>query len=183
MSRPDFVPPVERVDNSDVDPLGTFDDGAGPKFRLNFEPEERDLLIRLLGEMKDLLTSEVTEATAPILHRLFPPAFHDDPEKEAEYQRLMREELVTSRVVSVDLVTAMLTADPDTGRLADLSEPDTMAFMQSLNAVRLVLGTMLDITDDETAEQADIDDAHEFQLYGYLGWLLEWTVQSLSETA
>jgi hypothetical protein len=55
--------------------------------------------------------------------------------------------------------------------------------MQSLNAVRLVLGTMLDITDDETAEQADMDDSHEFQLYGYLGWLLEWTVQSLSETA
>ena len=87
-----------------------------------------------------------------------------------------------SRVVSVELVTAMLTADPDTGRLADLSEPDTMAFMQSLNAVRLVLGTMLDITDDDSAEQADMDDSHEFQLYGYLGWLLEWTVQSLSET-
>jgi hypothetical protein len=183
MSRPDFVPPVVRVDNRDVDPLGTFDDGTGPKFRLNFEPEERELLIRLLGEMKDLLTAEVTEVTAPLLHRLFPPAFRDDPEKEAEYQRLMREELVTSRVVSVELVTAMLTADPDTGRLTDLSKPDTMAFMQSLNAVRLVLGTMLDITDDDSAEQADMDDSHEFQLYGYLGWLLEWTVQSLSETA
>ena len=183
MSRPNFVPPVERVVNRDVDPLGTFDDGAGPKFRLNFEPEERELLIRLLGEMKDLLTAEVTEVTAPLLHRLFPPAFRDDPEKEAEYQRLMREELVTSRVVWAELVTAMLTADPDTGRLADLSKPDTMAFMQSLNAVRLVLGTMLDITDDDSAEQADMDDSHEFQLYGYLGWLLEWTVQSLSETA
>jgi len=174
---------VERVDNSVVDPLGTFDDGAGPKFRLNFEPEERDLLIRLLGEMKDLLTAEVNEVTAPLLHRLFPPAFRDDPEKEAEYQRLMREELVTSRVVSVDLVTAMLTVNPNTGRLADLSKPDTVAFMQSLNAVRLVLGTMLDITDDDAAEQADMDDSHEFQLYGYLGWLLEWTVQSLSGTA
>ena len=106
MSRADFVAPVERVDNSDIDPLGMFDDGTGPRFRLNFEPEERDLLIRLLGEMKDLLTSEVNEATAPLLHRLFPPAFRDDPEKEAEYQRLMREELVMSRVVSVDLVTA-----------------------------------------------------------------------------
>lgn len=177
MSERDFVPPVDRVDNSDVDPLGAFDNGEGPKFQLNFEVEERELLVRLLGEIKELLTSEPDERTAPLLHRLFPPAFHDDAEKEAEYQRLMRDDLVASRVAAVDSVTLILQKDGRT-----LSEGETMAFMQSLNAIRLVLGTMLDITDDESAEHADMEDSAEHGLYGYLGWILEWTVQALSGT-
>jgi hypothetical protein len=177
MSERDFVPPIEQVDNSDVDPLGAFDNGADPQFRLNFETEDRELILRLLSEMKDLLTSEPNERTAPLLHRLFPPAFRDDEEKEAEYQRLMREELVASRVAAVDSVSLLLMEDGRT-----LSKGETMAFMQSVNAIRLVLGTMLDITDDESAEEADMNDSHEYGLYGYLGWVLEWTVQALSGT-
>jgi hypothetical protein len=175
MSDRNFAAPVERVDNSVVDPLGAFDSGQGPRFRLNFEIEERELLVRMLGEMKDLLTSEPNEQTAPLLHRWFHPAFHDDAEKEAEYQRLMREELVASRVAAVDSVTLLL-AEPD----RTLGEGETMAFMQSINAIRLVLGTMLDITDDESAEAADMNDSPEYSLYGYLGWVLEWTVRALS---
>ena len=174
-----FVAPVERVDsaqlNDGADPLGAFDNDDGPKFRLNFETEERALLVRLLGEMKDLLTSEPNEHTAPLLHRLFPPAFRDDEEKEAEYQRLMREELVASRVAAVDSVSLLLV---EQGRM--LGEGETMAFMQSVNAIRLVLGTMLDITDDDSAEAADMNDSPEYSLYGYLGWVLEWTVRALS---
>ena len=52
--------------------------------------------------------------------------------------------------------------------------------MQSLNAVRLVLGTMLGITDDDSAEVADDGTSSEHQLYTFLSWLLEWTVQALS---
>lgn len=175
MSERDFVPPVEQVDNCDVDPLSSFDYGGIARFRLNFEAEERQLIVRLLGEMKDLLTSEPNERTAPLLHRLFPPAFHDDEEKEAEYQRLMREELVTSRVAAVDSVSLLLMEEGRT-----LGEGETMAFMQSINAIRLVLGTMLNITDDESAEEADVNDSPEHSLYGYLGWVLEWTVTALS---
>jgi hypothetical protein len=166
----DFVPPVEaRADG----------------WHLNFEREELVLLIRLLGELKTLLTSEENETTKPLLHRLFPPAFLDDEDKEAEYQRLMREELVASRVAAVDNVTKIL--EPRRGKRgksdakpAALTENETMAFMQSVNAVRLVLGTMLDITDDESADVADMDDSPEHHLYSYLGWVLEWTVRSLT---
>lgn len=189
-SERDFEPPVEATEDG---------------WRFNLENEERDLLIRLLGELKTLLTSDENETTKPLLHRLFPPAFLDDEEKEAEYQRLMREELVASRVASVDTVIEILgrsatgthndldggnagrPADGDTTSPLDresdgaiLTENETLAFMQSLNAVRLVLGTMLDITDDDAADLADLDDSAEHHLYGYLGWLLEWTVRSLT---
>ena len=156
-----FVPPVEATDDG---------------WRINLQTEERDLLIRLLGELSELLTGEENEATTPLLHRLFPPAFLEDPEKEAEYQRLMRQELVASRVAAVDNVTRMLGPDGP----ATLTENETMAFMQSVNALRLVMGTMLDITDDDSAEDADESDTPEHHLYGYLGWILEWTVRSLT---
>ena len=61
-----------------------------------------------------------------------------------------------------------------------LSEGETIAFLQSTNAIRLVLGTMLGITDDESADAADDRHTPEHQLYDFLSWILEWTVRSLS---
>jgi len=190
----EFVAPIERIDPDEHDP-GSADplETIGPRFRLNFDPDERMFLVRLLAELKALLTSDETEQNAPLLHRLFPPAFHDDPDKEAEYQRLMRDELVASRVASIDNVTAVLSPDDVDGKRPGkragkksqaasivLSEGDTMAFMQSLNAIRLVLGTMLDITDDDSSDRAEDDDSYEFGLYDHLGWILEFTVRALS---
>jgi hypothetical protein len=75
----------------------------------------------------------------------------------------------------------MLSPADDEPAMATLSEGETMAFMQSVNAVRLVLGTLLGITDEDSAEDADDGDSPEHGLYGYLGWLLEWTVRALSD--
>jgi len=156
-----FVPPVEAVDGG---------------WRITLDAEERNLLIRLVGELRALLTDDDADDT--LLRRLFPVAYVDDEEKEAEYQRLMREELVASRLAAIETVTEVL--DPERDELLD--EGQTVAFMQSLNAIRLVLGTMLGITDDETADRAEGADTPEHHLYDFLSWLLEWTVRSLSPT-
>ena len=52
--------------------------------------------------------------------------------------------------------------------------------MQSINAIRLVLGSLLGIDDDESADDADDETSPEHQLYDFLSWLLEWTVRALS---
>ena len=101
-----------------------------------------------MDELRTLLTSTDDN---PLLDRLFPTAYPDDEEKEAEYQRLMREELVASRLASINLVTSLL--GPDAPAVFD--EERTIAFMQSINAIRLVLGTLLGITDDDSADAAD----------------------------
>jgi hypothetical protein len=158
-----FVPPVEAVDDG---------------WRITLDTEERDLLVRLMGELEALLTGPQDNV---LLLRLFPVAYPEDEEKEEEYQRLMREELVTSRLSAIASVTAAL--DPE--RTESLSEAETVAFMQSINAIRLVLGSMLDITDDESADLADTTNTTntpEHHLYDFLSWLLEWTVRSLSPT-
>jgi len=70
-----------------------------------------------------------------------------------------------------------VTAALDQERTELLTEAETVAFMQSINAIRLVLGSMLDITDDESADLADTTNTPEHHLYDFLSWLLEWTVQ------
>ena len=153
-----FVPPVEAVDGG---------------WQIGFDAEERSLLIRLMDELGELLNGP---GDNDLVRRLFPTAYPEDEEKEAEYQRLMREELVTSRMAAIEIVKDVL--DPERTELLD--EGQTIAFMQSVNAVRLVLGTMLGITDDESADEADDTDTPEHHLYDFLSWILEWTVQSLS---
>ena len=96
----------------------------------------------MLAELRALLTSD--DDASPLLQRLFPTAYPDDEEKEAEYQRLMREELVTSRVFQLDAVAGYLSDDE-----ATLDEGQVIALMQSVNAVRVVLGTMLDVGEDD----------------------------------
>jgi hypothetical protein len=53
--------------------------------------------------------------------------------------------------------------------------------MQALNALRLVLGTRLDVSEDEVGPLDPSDpDAPAYALYELLGYLLDRTVQSLS---
>ena len=69
---------------------------------------------------------------------------------------------------------------------AALASPDSFpesqlhALMTVLNNLRLVLGTLLDVGEED--EEIDEDDPMfgQYQLYSYLGWLLEWTVSVLS---
>ena len=147
-------------------------DGNG--FIVALAPDEARLVRRLLGELAELVSSD--EPTA-LTERLFPVVHPDDPEQEAEYQRLMRPELVQSKLSAIDSVTTVLDGD---GRC---DEAGLVAFMQAVNSVRLVLGTMLDITDDEPEddEGEDLADSpYEMQLYVYLSWLLEWSVRALT---
>ena len=149
-------------------PIVGTDDGC----LLNLTDDERELLRQLMGELESLLG----EDDHPYLTRLFPVAYPDDDEAEAEYQRLMRDDLVTSRLTAIGTVTDLLGEPND----HVLTEEQVVALMQSLNAIRLVLGSILGISTDEDAERVDDGDTAGHHLYGYLSWLLEWTVQSLS---
>ncbi|MEX0847371.1 MAG: DUF2017 family protein [Ilumatobacteraceae bacterium] len=156
-----FRPPVDRTKQG---------------FRINLDADERALLQRLLAEFRDLL---IGPDDNPALARIFPTAYHlpQHAEQDAEYQRLMREELVASRLAGLELIDQALTAK------GTLTEGQVLAFSQGLNGLRLVLGTVLDVSDDpDDDDDIDSDDplAAERQLYGFLSWLLEWTVRALS---
>lgn len=147
---------------------------AAGEFRLNLDSDHRGLLGRLVDQLRELIQRAPHDDART--RRLFPAAYHADAELDAEYQRYMREELVASRLAALDTVESILVTERfGTGELE--------AFMRSLNAVRLVLGTLLDIDDDETALDARDDDVlePERQMYLWLSWLLEWTVDALAQ--
>ena len=147
-------------------------------FEIAVDDDEAALIRRLAGELRSLLTDDADDEHArSLLVRLFPTAYPDDEELEEEYQRLMREELVASKLAALDVVDRALTpgADP-------LDDAGLLAFMQSVNSVRLILGTMLDVSDDPDADEvlAGLEDSPEYALYSYLSWLLEHCVRALS---
>jgi hypothetical protein len=144
-------------------------------YRINLNPDERSVLSSLLDQLRTLLLGPDDH---PLLRRLFPAAYHlpEHAEHDAEYQRLMREDLVASRLSAISLIDEALSSDPP------LAEGQIAALAQGLNSVRLVLGTLLDVSEEHDPDEIDPDDplADEYQLYGYLSWLLEWTVRALS---
>ena len=156
-----FIPPIQRV---------------GDGFAFNIADDERQLVTRLLTELSQLLMGEAGD---PRLVRIFPPAYHlaSDADADTEYQRLMREDLVASRLSGISTVNAaLLTPGP-------VAEETMVAFVQAINGLRLVLGTMLDVSEDHDPEDLDDDDplAGEHHLYNFLSWLLDWAVRALSE--
>ncbi len=83
----------------------------------------------------------MAETDDPSLRRLFPPAYIDDPEGEAEYRRLMGDDLLQGRQAALDTMAATVDAtELDEGQITVLS---------CLNDLRLVLGTQLDVSEDE----------------------------------
>ena len=180
---------------------------TGPDtFALRLSAEEHEVLVRLLGDLDamldeadldDLASERAADGRSTPLRRLFPPAFTDyagaDAERDAEYRRLMYSELVTSRRAALAAVLNGIDPDRDGdddqhdgvrrfGADIVLDTSQITAFMQGLNSLRLVLGAILGIVDDDAATDADdrLGDTAEYALFGWSGWMLEWVVQALS---
>ena len=155
--------------------LGPIVPNADGTFSINLSEGDRDTMIELLEQLGTVVRGADDDVRT---RRLFPVAYHDDADKESEWQGFMRDELVQSRMGAIETSMGMLRAD------SPASVADLTAFMTSLNSLRLVLGTLLDVREDEDGD--DIPEDHPAhgpaQLYGYLGWLLGWTVDALETT-
>lgn len=127
---------------------------APGRYALMLDVSERKVLANLFADMVDT----IDDADRPEMRRLFPTAYPNDPERDAEYQSLMRSELHSSHQAAVHRVLGTLgVADPDNSGIDDpsgdtgpqeLDEWDLEAWTRTLNAARLMLGTKLDVSED-----------------------------------
>ena len=145
------------------------------RYTLRLPDEVRTALGDLLGELRTLLTEE-EHRNDDRMRRLFPPAYTDDLDANAEYQRFMRDELITSRVSAIDQVAESISAK-------ELTEAQLMAWMTSVNSVRLVIGTLLDVKEEDDLSQLSPDDPSfgGYLLYGELSIVLEHIIAALGE--
>lgn len=145
---------------------------GGGTFSISLTTDERATLLGFVDQLKSILMSGPDDTR---LKRLYPTAYHDDPKHDAEYQGYMRDELSQSRMASIAMVEEVL------GSEGPVSEAQLHAFMTVLNNLRLVLGTLLDVGEEDDEPHEDHPSFGQWQLYSYLGWLLEWTVSALTE--
>jgi len=128
--------------------------------------EERDLMANLAAQFRSLLSEDAD----PDQRRLYPSAYPDDPERDADYTALIHDDLLRSRLEAADVVTA--TVGNET------LEPDELEqWMVVLNSLRLVLGTRLDISEADEFDPEALDVA-ERSLLLWLGLLLEEAVEA-----
>jgi hypothetical protein len=138
--------------------------------RLRLPREERELLRGLPAQLRRLLDDAPED---PSLERLFPRAYEDEG-SEAEYRRLMGDELLDGRLEALRVLEDTLDQDR-------LSAEQAQAWLTALNDLRLVLGTRLDVRDETLLGGLRPDDprAPELALYAYLSWLQEQLVEAL----
>jgi hypothetical protein len=144
----------------------------GPdSYRVKLRSNEQMILAQLVHQLRDQLLASTDE---PHLRRLFPPAYANDPERDAGYQVLTRDELLEGRLQALDVVERTL----DGGH--ELDRTELTAWMTTLNSLRLVIGTRLDA--DEDVHEIDPDDpqAPEYAVYEFFGWILAQVVDTLS---
>ena len=140
-------------------------------FVQSFHDQIPALLVDLGGQLESIIDSD-----DPDLRRLFPTAYPDDAERDAGYQILARSELTDARRQAVATVRRTATSDV-------LTEDELTDWMALTNDLRLVLGTKLDVAEDDTDDDLDPDDprAPILNIYHVLGGVLYEIVQALSD--
>lgn len=141
----------------------------GDHFAVELPEPTAALVTGLCGELETLLREG-----SPLTERLFPPPYGDDAERNEGYSVLAGAELVENRLEAVATVRKVLQE-----RRAD--EEELSAWMRSLNDMRLVLGTMMDVTDDDDPADVRIEHRGAYRVYEVLGGMLEMTVMALTE--
>ena len=132
---------------------------------------EQALVASLVRQLREQLLQSTDE---PHLRRLFPPAYANDAERDAGYQVLTRDELLEGRLAALDVVERTLDGSHE------LDQAELTAWMTTLNSLRLVIGTRLDV-DEELPELDESDPlAPEYAVYEVLGWLLAQVVDTLT---
>jgi Domain of unknown function (DUF2017) len=154
------------------------------------EAGEAAVLTRLCEEMTTLLNSEDGAEDAatvdPVLERLFPRAYLDPTEEEAEsdWQRLVHDDLLSGRRRALASVEGTLTgATVRKGRFElSLSADQAQDWLAVLNDARLALGTRLGVTEDLDLSGLDADDPDTapYAIYWWLGVLEEQLIDVLS---
>lgn len=153
-------------------PFGRVKRTRRGEFRLHLPPEEREVLRTLPARLRELLQEGV--GSDPAVRRLFPSAYPDDPEAAAEFDSIVRDELMAGRMRAIETMERTLDA-------SRLTEDELQAWLAAINDLRLVLGVRLGVTEDDDPDRfLDEGSKRAFALYVYLSYLEEDVVAALS---
>jgi hypothetical protein len=135
-----------------------------------------------VGQLEEMfsLSDSALLPDDPVLARLLPDAYPDDPAAAGEFRRYTESGLRSGKVAAARTVLDTL---PEAGGRVRLSADEAQAWLRSLNDIRLALGVRLEVTEDREAmaEQAGQGgpQAAGLWVYDWLTLLQETLVEAL----
>jgi hypothetical protein len=117
----------------------------------------------------------------PVLARLLPDAYQDDPEAAGEFRKYTESSLREAKKYFAQ--TLLETLPPKGGRVK-LTADQARDWLRALNDVRLMFGVRLEVTEDFEQQLATLDPKDPrvaaFQVYGWLGEVQESLVRAIA---
>jgi len=117
----------------------------------------------------------------PVLARLLPDGYRDDPEAAGEFRKYTEPALRSAKHAAA---REMLDTLPDAGGRIQLTQEQALSWLKALNDVRLALGVRLGVTEEFEEQWGRLkpDDPQwtAFEVYAWLGAVQESLVQALN---
>ena len=117
----------------------------------------------------------------PVLARLLPDAYQDDPEAAGEFRKYTESSLREAKKYFAQ--TLLETLPPKGGRVK-LNADQARDWLRTLNDVRLMFGVRLEVTEDFEDQLASLDPEDPrlaaFEVYGWLGAVQESLVRAIA---
>ena len=135
-----------------------------------------------LEKMFNETTSPPPAAPAdPVLARLLPDAYQEDPEAAGEFRKYTESSLREAKKYFAQ--TLLETLPPKGGRVK-LTADQARDWLRALNDVRLMFGVRLEVTEDFEEQLASLDPKDPrfaaFEVYGWLGAVQESLVRAIA---
>jgi Domain of unknown function (DUF2017) len=139
----------------------------------------------VLDELEKFLDEDTPDAPEtpedPVLARLLPDAYRDDPAAAGEFRKYTESSL---REAKKYFAQTMLDTLPPNGGRVRLTGDQARDWLRALNDVRLMFGVRLEVTEDFeeqlTALNPEDPKVAAFEVYGWLGAVQESLVQALA---
>jgi hypothetical protein len=116
----------------------------------------------------------------PVLARLLPDAYRDDPESAGEFRKYTEPALRSAKYAAAQ---EMMETLPESGGRIQLTPDQSLSWLKALNDVRLALGVRLGVTEEFEDQWSRLkpDDPQwtAFEVYAWLGAVQESLVQAM----
>lgn len=150
-----------------------------------FPAEEVAVLRQVSAEVIGLITDGFDHSD-PVIARLFPAIYRDDPKATAELREFTEGELKTAKIDQAGAILAVLPLSG--GSEVRLDEEGAHAWLRALSDIRLALGTRLGVSDEfDVLDELDDAEMHDpgsvrirqITMYHYLSLLQESLLEAL----
>lgn len=139
----------------------------------------------LFDDLEKLFSEPAAQPPAtpqdPVLARLLPDGYRDDPEAAGEFRRYTESSL---REAKKYFALTLLETLPPSGGKIKLTGDQARDWLRALNDIRLMFGVRLEVTEDFEEQLAALDPRDPrvaaFEVYGWLGAVQESLVRALA---